>query len=298
MKNRSAFLAGISLFVCFCLMVAGGVIVGRWPSKGLLAWGILLVEVVAFFVPTVLLILPLRKGEPLRIPASTKRLNLRTIRFSVYVGVGVSLLSFLLSLACLHLFSQDVSAINPASFHASDIGEHFLLYLFAIVVVPAVVEESYLRGAILRVFNRYAGTGLSIALTALVFAMLHGSLYNFAGPLLAGIAFGWLAFAYDSIWPAVIAHLTNNLCYILVLWLTDTYSAFGIWNYFPAICVILTLLFLYLSLCSAERVLLAGRVPHFARGQHPLTAVRAIIGNPASIAFIAAFMAKTVFGVI
>ena len=262
-------MAGLSLFLCFCLLVAGGN-VGTWASKGLIAWGILLAEVAAFLVPTVLLILPLRKGERLQIPVSTKRLNVRTVRLSIRLGIAVSLISFLLNLVCLHLFGQDVSSINPASFHASDIGGHFLLYLFAIVIIPAIVEEIYVRGAIFRIFNRYAGTGLSIVLSALVFAMLHGSFYNFLGPFVAGIVFGWLTFVYDSIWPSAIAHLVNNLFYLIILWCTDVYSVFGIWNYFPAICLILVLLFIYLSLGSVERLLLAGRVPHFAQGQHTL----------------------------
>lgn len=271
---------------------------GSGTSKVLQAWGIFFAEVIAFLVPTIMLILPLRRGEPLRIPVSTKRLHFQTVRFSVRIGITVSLLSFLLNLLCLQLFGQDASEINPASFHASDIGGHFLLYLFAIVLVPALVEEIYVRGAIFRIFSRYAGTGLSIFLSALVFAMLHGSMYNFFGPLLAGMAFGWLTYVYDSIWPAVIAHLVNNLFYLLILWMTDAYSAFGIWNHFPAICILFSLLFIYLSLRSAERLLLSGRVPHFAQGQHGLAAIRSIVGNPASIAFILAFFAKTVFGII
>lgn len=297
MKNRSAFLTGISLFCCFCLLVAGGA-VGSWLNGGMLAWGILLAEVTAFLVPTIMLILPLRRGEPLKIPVSRKCLSFPTVRFAVRLGVMVSLASFLANLAVLQLIGQDISAINPAAFQASDIGGHPLIYILAVALIPAVVEEIYFRGAVFQIFTRYAGTGLSIGMTALVFAMLHGSLHNFIGPFLGGLIFGWLAFTYGSIWPAVIAHAVNNLFYLFVLWLTDTYSAFGIWSRFPSICVLLMLLFIYLSLRSAERLLFAGRVPHFAQGQHIGAAIRAIVGNPASFAFLIAFFAKTVFGVI
>lgn len=297
MKNRAAFLSGISLFCCFCLLTAGGMLI-RNASKGLLIWGIMLVEVVAFLVPTVLLILPLRRGEPLKIPVSRNRLKFTTVRFAVQLGIAVSLASLLLNLVLLQIAGQDVSAINPASFQASDIGRNFLLYVVAVVVIPAVVEEIYMRGAIMQIFGRYAGTGMSIFLSALIFAMLHGSMYNFIGPLLGGMVFGWLTFVYHSIWPGVIAHLTSNLCYLFMLWLTDTYSAFGIWQLIPAVCLILVLLFIYLALGSTEKLLLAGRVPHFAHGQRSISAIRAIIGNPASIAFVAAFFAKTVFGIV
>lgn len=297
MKNRSAFLTGISLFCCFCLLIAGGA-VGKQINNGFLTWWILLAEAIAFLVPTVMIILPLRRGEPIRISASRKRLRFPTVRLAVRLGIAVSLLSFLANFLVLQIAGDDVSALNPASFQASDLGGHPLAYILAVALVPAIVEEIYLRGAVFQVFSRYAGTGLCIFLTALVFAMLHGSLYNFIGPLLGGLVFGWLAFAYGSIWPAVIAHAANNLFYLFALWLTDTYSAFGIWNYFPALCVLLLLLFVYLSLRAVERLFLTGRVPHFVQGQGAAAAIRAIVGNSAAIAFVIAFFAKTVFGVI
>ena len=71
---------------------------------------------------------------------------------------------------------------------------------------------------------------------------------NFAGPLLAGIAYAYLTYVFGSVWPAVLAHAVNNLYYMFVLWITDTYAAFGIWNYFAAINGLALLLFLYLSL--------------------------------------------------
>ncbi|MGM9613837.1 MAG: lysostaphin resistance A-like protein, partial [Butyricicoccus sp.] len=297
MKNRSAFLTGISLFCCFCLLIAGGA-VGKELRSGILVWWILLAEIIAFLVPTLMIILPLRRGEQIKIPTSRKRLRGSTVRFAVRLGIAVSLLSFLVNFLVLQIAGDNISALNPASFQASDLSGHPLVYILAVALVPAVVEEIYLRGAVFQVFSRYAGTGLCIFLTALVFAMLHGSLYHFIGPLLGGLVFGWLVFAYGSIWPAVIAHAANNLFYLFALWMTDTYSAFGIWNYFPALCVLLLLLFVYLSLRAAERLLLAGRVPHFVQGQGAAAAIRAMIGNPAAIAFLIAFFAKTVFGVI
>lgn len=277
--------------------MAGGA-VGRWHGGGLLALGILLAEGIAFLIPTALLILSLQRAQPLRIPLSTKRIRISMVRFALRLGITVALASFLINLAILQLIGQDISFINPVFFQASDIGGYPLLYAIAVALVPALVEEIYLRGAVLQVFMRYAGTGLSIVLSALVFAMLHGSLSNFAGPFLGGLVFGWLTYAYGSIWPAVIAHAANNLLYLLVLWLTNTYSAFGIWSYLPSICVLLVLLFAYLSLRAAERLFLGGRVPHFVRGQPNVVAIHSIFGNPASIAFIAAFFAKTVLGVI
>ena len=147
MKNRSAFLTGISLFCCFCLLIAGGA-VGKQINNGFLTWWILLAEAIAFLVPTVMIILPLRRGEPIRISASRKRLRFPTVRLAVRLGIAVSLLSFLANFLVLQIAGDDVSALNPASFQASDLGGHPLAYILAVALVPAIVEEIYLRGAV------------------------------------------------------------------------------------------------------------------------------------------------------
>ena len=133
--------------------------------------------------------------------------------------------------------------------------------------------------------TRYVQTGLSILLSAL-YSMIHGSLQNFVGRdriWLAGFCV-WFDFSQPR--------STNNLFYLFMLWLTDTYSAFGVWSHLPSICMLLLLLLSYLSLRVS--VPLNRACSAFCSG----TARGAQVHGTASIAFLIAFFAKTVFDVV
>lgn len=162
-----------------------------------------------------------------------------------------------------------------------------------IVALSATVEEMYLRGALMAAQEQSVGTGACLVFSGFAFAMLHGSLMNFFGPLLAGIAYAYLTYAFGSVWPAVLAHAVNNLYYVFVLWITDTYAAFGIWNHFAAINAIVLLLFLYLTLRGAEGLLAKGYIPHLEKGAG-LYDLFLLVRNPGVIAFIVAFLVKVV----
>ena len=132
-----------------------------------------------------------------------------------------------------------------------------------------------------------------LVLSGLVFALLHGSLLNFAGPFVAGVAYAYLTFVSGSVWPAVLAHGVNNLYYLFVVWVTDTYAAFGIWNYFAAINALAMLLSLYLTLRSLEGLLARDVIPHFEKSAG-LYDLWLLIRNPGMLAFVLAFAAKLI----
>ena len=278
--------------------MAGGSFGKTW-GKSQIEISILLFEILAFMIPTAFMILFIRGKDAIKIPVSIKQIKPKNIRFSIYLGIITCLLSFLLNILFLHFGSQDVSGINPAAIQGRDIQQNFLVYLVSIVIVPAIVEEIYIHGVLFGVFSRYAGTKIGMIISSLVFAMLHASFYNFVGPFIAGLLFSWLTYIFKSIWPSVIAHATNNLGYLIMLWITDTYSAFGIWKYIYFVCFFLLLLFAYFALICTEKLLLSGRVPKFKLPNRPSKqAVCILTLNPGAIIFIISFLAKTVFKII
>lgn len=296
MKNRFVLLTGFSLFLCFSLLVAGGTL-GKMVYGSYLAWAILLAELVAFLIPTMLVAIPLRRAGTIKLPLRTN-LKFSDLRLSARIGMSMALFSFLINLLIAHLSGQTIPVFGSEAISGIDVGRMPLLYLFAVAIIPAVLEELFLRGTVFTVFTRFAGTGMCMVLTSLSFAMLHGSLQNFIGPLISGFAFCWLVFIFESIWPCVLAHTVSNIFYLFVLWITDTYGAFGILRYFSSVGIVLFLLFTYLSLRSIEQILAEGRVPNMNRGQSNIHALQLIVGNPAFIAFIVAFMIKIVFGIL
>lgn len=297
-KHKSAFLSGVSIYICFCILVASDSISNVFKT-GSFAINILFSEILAFILPTIFMIALIRGNNKIRIPASTKQFKPKNIRFAIYLGIITCLISFLLNIFFLNLGNQDVSGVNPLGIDGRDIQRNFVLYLIGLVIIPAFTKEIYFRGVLFTVFSRYAGTKIAIILSALVFAMLYLSFYTFAGAFILGLVLAWLTYIFKSIWYSVITHSVNTLCYLFMIWITDTYSAFGIWKYIIPVCLFILLLFIYMALVSTEKLLLSGRVPHFKPCTRPAKqAVCILTLNLGAIIFIISFFAKTVFKVI
>jgi membrane protease YdiL (CAAX protease family) len=93
----------------------------------------------------------------------------------------------------------------------------FLVVAFAGVVVAPITEEIIFRGFVYPTLRRYAGPLGSIAVSAVVFALLHEAT-AFLPILVIG---GLLAFLYErtgSLVAPVAAHATNNLYTFLLLY--------------------------------------------------------------------------------
>ena len=85
-------------------------------------------------------------------------------------------------------------------------------YLVIGILAP-IAEELIFRGAILRVlldaFGR-KGRWVAIALTALLFAVIHGNLAQGTHAFVIGIVLGWLYVRTRSVLPGIVLHWVNN----------------------------------------------------------------------------------------
>ena len=91
---------------------------------------------------------------------------------------------------------------------ATDTTELFY-YLLILALLPGICEELLFRGFFLRANEEY-GYRYSIFYSAILFALFHFNIYNFAGPLILGIVYGYVTRITRSVWPAIIAHTANN----------------------------------------------------------------------------------------
>lgn len=84
-----------------------------------------------------------------------------------------------------------------------------IIYAISIAVVPALVEEFAIRGAVLQPLRKY-GDRFAILASALLFAVLHGNLIQAPFALIAGIGIGYAVCITNSIWTGVLIHFCNN----------------------------------------------------------------------------------------
>ena len=82
------------------------------------------------------------------------------------------------------------------------------LFLFAFT--PAVCEEVFFRGLILRGLLRRMPPGPAIALGAVMFGLFHVDIYRLLPTTLLGVMLGFIAWRSRSLWPAIVAHFLNN----------------------------------------------------------------------------------------
>lgn len=93
----------------------------------------------------------------------------------------------------------------------------FLLILF-ICVVPAIIEELVFRGVLqnllgLVIKNKH----LAVWIAAMLFSLMHLSLYGFLPRMLLGALLGYLYLYSGKFLIAVVAHFINNLLVVMVL---------------------------------------------------------------------------------
>ena len=82
---------------------------------------------------------------------------------------------------------------------------------FAIGLLAPVCEELVFRGAVLRALLRWTPRHwLAIAISALLFALIHANPIQMPHAFLVGLLLGWLYYRSDSIVPGIVYHWVNN----------------------------------------------------------------------------------------
>jgi sodium transport system permease protein len=83
------------------------------------------------------------------------------------------------------------------------------LVLFAVALTPAVCEELFFRGLVMSGMGSL-GRWWAIALSALLFAVAHASIYRLLPTLLLGLVLGYAVWKSGSILCGMVVHALNN----------------------------------------------------------------------------------------
>ena len=97
------------------------------------------------------------------------------------------------------------------------------LFVVALTVVPAVVEEFAFRGVIMGSMKKY-GSGFAIVASSVLFGLMHGNIVQIPFATALGLVLGYVTVLTGSIVPAMIIHFLNNFV-SAVQSLLDTYCA-------------------------------------------------------------------------
>ncbi len=79
----------------------------------------------------------------------------------------------------------------------------------ASVIMPALLEEFAMRGVVLGVLRRF-GDKVAIFCSALMFGIMHASIFQIPFTFLFGLFLGIVVVKTESLWPAILLHAINN----------------------------------------------------------------------------------------
>ncbi len=159
------------------------------------------------------------------------KIDNKTVSFNFKIGYKNYLIAILVGIVALLGLQQLISlfdilwenigynltstSINPTNFGL------FALMVFVSAITPAICEEIIFRGMILNGLRTKFSDLSSIALSAFMFALIHGNLQQFIYPFLLGLVFGWLYLRTGSVISTMIAHFLNNFLVILFTYLVN-----------------------------------------------------------------------------
>ncbi len=140
------------------------------------------------------------------------------LALAVAAGLAAPLLGGLLTqwLAQSHTVTQEIRQLGG---HAP-LGWRIALVLVVVGVGP-LAEELLFRGALLSALLKRLPVSGAVAISSLVFALIHlpglqFQWYALPALTLLALTLAWLRLHSGSIWPAILAHATNNLLAVAV----------------------------------------------------------------------------------
>jgi membrane protease YdiL (CAAX protease family) len=97
-------------------------------------------------------------------------------------------------------------------------GRQYLMAILVMALTPAVVEEFFFRGVVLRGYERF-GPVVAMVVTGMLFGFLHLSLANIPAIIFLGIMITYVVQRTNSIFSGVIYHFVQNTISISLLFL-------------------------------------------------------------------------------
>lgn len=137
--------------------------------------------------------------------------------FTAFIGVlSVNLLGTWWMLLIEKLGGTLYSSSIPVPTNSDELTTSILL----VGVLPGVCEELMFRGGLMGAWER-KGVRKAVWITAILFALLHGSIISLPVQLIMGLVLGYVLLASDSLYVSMIYHTTHNSVILLLSYISE-----------------------------------------------------------------------------
>lgn len=219
-------------------------------------WTVLAAEAAVYLLPALVLRL-LPDGEGKRARFRFRPYRRQTIPLVLWMALATALLAALANYGFALLLGG--SAFSGGAELSGYGVEGFWASALAMVLLPAVTEELFFRGVLFSALER-CGTWPALLLSSLAFALIHGDIGNFAGPLAAGLLYGYLTYVLESIWPAIFAHIVSNALAWGLSGFSGIIEALGLWPLALLVLVFCLCLFAAMATRALDTQIEKGRI--------------------------------------
>lgn len=138
-----------------------------------------------------------------------------------------------------------------------------LLNIIVIAVVPAIAEELFFRGFLLRALHRIMPTHAAVWVGAAIFSLVHFQFHGFFARMLLGAVLGYLCIFSGDLRASMVAHFVHNFVNLVLVLLSlngvigsgivDDGFNFGFLPTLASSLVALGLLYVYFRRVSAPK---------------------------------------------
>ena len=138
----------------------------------------------------------------------TKMKDPVTIAFIVVLTLGMHFFVCLVASSVGYLIPGSGELLD--SIMGMTVGENDIAGYLSIMLIAPISEELAFRGVMLRKLKESFGFVGCVAITAVLFGIMHLNPMQSIYVLPMGVMFAYVAYKYDSVIPAIIAHILNN----------------------------------------------------------------------------------------
>lgn len=154
---------------------------------------------------------------------------------AVLAAIGLCMFTNIINSYILTVLSEMGLEIPEAPQMMVNTTESFLLNLFTMAVLPALLEEMVYRGYILRTLRPY-GNWFAVLVSSLLFSLMHGNLRQIPFAFIVGLVLGLLYVITDNIWLPITVHFANNAISVIMEYLGFSLSENAV-GYFYALII-------------------------------------------------------------
>ena len=149
---------------------------------------------------------------------SVKRVLILILAIPIVVTIINFVLTVIYGIAWIGIFGEPSTNTDLGTdWESSSIDIAFFFLSFAIVT--PIAEELLFRGYILDSIKRMHGDWPAIIGSALLFALVHLSLFGMVPFIMGGVIYGWLRIKTGSLLPSIACHMVWNLMVLVLTYL-------------------------------------------------------------------------------